>query len=209
MSSQDLQRLNQSFQNYQRYKQVMEQFTNPPQAGFSDYAPEYYNSLNAYLYLVKQKTTLNDKFLVPLYSPILFFYLRNPSSKTSDICSIFVFHYFGTMFSSRITPKTFPCYLTDICGIPYLPGPDYDRYYSAFEQLLRQSHRTLLQLIVEQIRRFNPVFAANIGTLSCFQVSKEQNLFVDSKMLTRMLGYQYKNPIPQSVLPFFQRLKKH
>lgn len=161
--------------------------------------PTYIKAMETYCHSVNARN-----IPIFLYQPLLFFYLRNPGNKSSEIYSISSFTY-GTKQSHKLTRKTFPAFLVNTCYIPYNPGSYFETFYSAFNDLVRLSPRTRLQIVIEHIKHQAPYFAAWLTLFPSILVSKDRNLFVPREQLSQLNSYPVAASSPyQSVLTLAQ-----
>ena len=117
-----------------------------------------------------------QKIPTPLDFPLLFFYCKN-----SSIFSIALFPYGTTCKSNRLVPKTFPAFLTNVCGIPYIPGEAALQLFNSLYSYIHDFPRNSLQSITNHIRRFSPILAAMLDlTLPNFYTTIDGNLLFDN-----------------------------
>lgn len=133
----------------------------------------------------------NTQNVPPLLNyPHIIFYCKNGSIFTIDL-----FPYGRTCMSNRVTPKTFPAFLTNVCHIPYIPGEAASQLFNSLYSYIHDYPRTSLQTITNQIRRFSPAVAFLLdSSFQNFYISSEGNLLFDlyvfSKKSLGRLRYQ-------------------
>lgn len=113
-----------------------------------------------------------------LHNPLLFFYI----DKSKKIHAIFPFPY-GDHQAYFLTRKTFPSLLVNICNTPYEPGPLCDSFFDSLTELLRHPPSSHSKLILEEIKRFNPVFSALVSMNRVFYLTKKKNIYFDNSLV--------------------------
>lgn len=137
----------------------------------------------------------------PLAYPSLFFYLDRPEAKEASVFSVVSFPY-RNLTSRRLTKKTFPHYLFNVCQIPYQAGPYFDSFFDALDKLLRQTPRSALQNVTQEIQHLHPGFAAWLSAFNAIEISPEQNFFVSRENLSALFQQNIDSPFPYQ--PFYE-----
>ena len=111
----------------------------------------------------------------PLLYPFAIFYKLK---KGTPIRTIFYFPYGATRKSNLITPKTFPSFLVNICGLRYKKNDSATKLFHCIDDLIRKYPYDRLEALINLLKFYSPNLVYLIHSNAAFlAVSSNGNLY--------------------------------
>lgn len=111
----------------------------------------------------------------PLRYPFAIFYKLK---KDTPIRTIFYFPYGATRKSNLITPKTFPSFLVNVCGLPYKKNDPATKLFHCIDDLIRKYPYDRLEALTNLLKFYSPDLLYLIQSNPAFlAVSSNENLY--------------------------------
>ena len=119
----------------------------------------------------------------PLRYPFAIFYKLK---KDTPIRTIFYFPYGATRKSNLITPKTFPSFLVNVCGLPYKKNDPATKLFHCIDDLIRKYPYDRLEALTNLLKFYSPDLLSLIQSNPAFlAVSSNGNLYYDPSCISR------------------------
>ena len=140
---------------------------------------QYLSALAAYLETVNINITSLPQSN-PLRYPLAIF---SKYKKDTPIRTIFYFPYGATRKSNLITPKTFPSFLVNICGLPYKKNDSVIKLFHCIDDLIRKYPYDRLEHLTNLLKLYSPeLFVLTHFNSDFLAVSSNGNLYYNPSL---------------------------
>lgn len=141
---------------------------------------QYFRALDDYLKTLDIPSLPESN---PLRYPFAIFYKLK---KGTPIRTIFYFPYGATRKSNLITPKTFPSFLVNVCGLPYEKNDSATKLFHCIDDLIRKYPYDRLEALINLLKFYSPDLFYLIHSNAAFlAVSSNGNLYYKPSCISR------------------------
>lgn len=140
---------------------------------------QYFRALDDYLKTLDIPSLPESN---PLQYPFAIFY---KFKKDTPIRTIFYFSYGATRKSNLITPKTFPSFLVNVCGLRYKKNDSATKLFHCIDDLIRKYPYDRLEALINLLKLYSPDLLYLIQYNPAFlAVSSNGNLYYDPSFIS-------------------------